>query len=190
MRTIATMPVLTWITWGMMALIAAGIGMTWSLRIRLRWLPSLLVTAVSAAGTLAGLYLFCLSARPVPANVTITSPSSGSHVIGNRLQVSGTVSLPNSRVTLVVRSEKDLRWWVQSVVKAEEETVGINKWSINAYVGSPTAGSGESFQIIALASGDGYLFRLITGRLLDEGASLKNVPLWEQSEPIVVRRVN
>lgn len=183
------MPLSTCITWALISLAVACVAALSSRRIRLRWLPSLLVAMLAAGATLALLYLFSSTARPTPVAVTIISPASGSVVTENRVRVTGKVSRPEARVTLVVRSETALKWWAQAVVTPERDEDGLWKWSINAHLGTREAGVDENFQIIALASADSWLFNLITGRAISENSTFTTIPLWEQSEPVVVRRM-
>lgn len=183
------MPLQTFITWVLIGLAVAALAARFSRLIRLRRLPSLFVTLLALCATLASLYLYSSIAKPSPVAVTITSPRSGHEVIENRVRVTGKVSTPESRVTLVVRSERDLRWWAQEVVSPERDKDGLWKWSIDAHLGTDEVGQNENFQIIALASADSSFFNLITGRVVSENSTFTTVPLWEQSEPIVVRRV-
>lgn len=182
------MPLVTWIIWLLVALAIGALAAAAARGIRLRWVPSLLVAAVAAGGALAGLYLWASAAKPTPVVVAIVEPKSMEQVEGARLRVSGTVSPSRARVTLLVRSERDLRWWAQSVVTSADAGGGVGSWSIDAHLGTREAGARENFQIVALASADGSLFNLLTGRAVSGNTTLTSVPLWEKSAPVVVRR--
>jgi hypothetical protein len=183
-----TIPPITWLTWLGIVSVVAALTILYSRRINLRWLPSLVLVTVVASGTLAGLYLIRSYVRPTPATVTVSGPML-TELTGTHLRLRGTVTPAQSRVTVVVRSETDQRWWVQSVVSAENDGSGAGRWAIDAVIGSAQEGNDENFQIVALASADSFAFNLITGRFLFKGNTLRNMPQWQQSEPIVVRRV-
>jgi hypothetical protein len=147
------------------------------------------VGAVGAGAAMLGLLvLLRLSTEPGSAVVSITSPRPSTHVEGYQLQVSGTVRPAHARVTLLVRSERDPRWWVQTVVhpRTIEGTTGL--WSIDARVGTATEGIQETFYIVALASSSTYWHDIVSGHDLTTGRRLLAVPAWSQSEPLTVWR--
>ena len=102
--------------------------------------------------------------------------------------IEGRVSPPDARVTVVVRSETDIRWWVQPVVTAERTDALTGHWSVRAHIGTPTEGRRQSFELVALASADSRLFDALTGRAFMSGTPQDNIPLWTQSEPVVIWR--
>src|SRR5215213_572078 len=147
-----TMFINTWIVYFILALLATVVTVIGSKKLRLREVPTLFLAVIVMGGTVGGLYLFSAYARPAPVTVTIVSPTDHSEFRGHRMQVMGIVSPPSSSVTLVVRSEKDLRWWVQDVVRVEKVEGSVGQWSIDAHIGSLKEGRRENFYIIALAS--------------------------------------
>jgi hypothetical protein len=145
------------------------------------------VGVLSCSAACAGLILFSVSWRPAVAVVKITDPPAFSMTGGYRLRVKGTVSPSAARVTLVVRSEKAIDWWVQQTASVDSNEAR-GTWTIDAFLGTPSQGSFQSFQVIALASPNPWLLDLLSGRCLMAGQRSKKVPDWSQSDPIVVRR--
>jgi hypothetical protein len=158
------------------------IGRIASLRIGLVWITSIGASLL----TLSALWLFSITSTPRPCQVTITSPPNGMEVHGPEITVTGTIAPTTARVTVVVRSETDVRWWVQEILDKRHHS---GDWSLTARIGTQQAGLGETYEIVALASDDSYLFNLFTGRFLYHGLRNSAMPLWNQSQLIVLRRV-
>lgn len=171
--------------WFALALAAGGLTFALARRLGLRRWPGAALALLGAGAGFASLYLFSTEAQPRKAVVTIRQPPNGTRVAGYRLRVEGVARPADSLVTLVVRSETDEHWWVQDVVRPDPQS-GL--WSIDAYLGTPTQGVRQSFTILALASADGTLFNLLTGRRLSRGMTWWTVPLWNRSPPQVVWR--
>jgi len=147
---------------------------------------SIAVTAL----TVMALRLIPLVLHPEPCTVSISSPQTGHMVDGYQVTVSGNVAPKTARVTVVVRSESDLRWWVQEIVHTENIDNSLGEWSLTAFLGTLDEGLNKNFELIALASNDSVIFNLATGRFLRQGLTLPVVPLWSQSDLVIVRRVS
>lgn len=159
---------------------------------RLRSVSRRMTAVVSAVAlTLAlGALVYCLRlSQPRQCSVAIIYPPTGTMVASSKLIVSGTVEPSSARVAVVVRSETDTHWWVQEIVRPSQHNDRAGKWSLTAHLGDRNAGTDENFQIIALASDDNVAFNLITGRFIRRGLELPVVPLWNQSNFVIVRRV-
>lgn len=147
---------------------------------------AVLITSFAAAVIIgAFLWLFSVISQPQPCKVSVTSPSSGTEIQGYQIDVSGKVDPPSAQVTVIVRSEKDIRWWVQDITKPQELS---GSWSLTAHIGKANEGQDETYELVALASNDSALFNLFTGRLLYKGLTLHQTPRWSQSELVLIRR--
>lgn len=177
-----------WTAWLVAALGVGGIAGTLSVRLRrpARWTVAVVLLAVAA--TIAGLTLYRDAAGQRRVQVSIDVPASGHTVEGYRLRIAGTVHPADAEVAVLVRSEIDDHWWVQPVVRADRTGDGPGRWSVNGYVGTARDGRGENFQLVALASADGRLFNLFTGRYLRRGYRLGTIPPWPMSDPVVIHR--
>jgi len=182
------MSLLNWIVWLALALSTALVFISVGLRLHFRRAVALFLGVVVLCGMLTSLFLISLHVRPAPVRAEITSPVSVQHVSGDQLMIEGRVSPPDARVTVVVRSETDTRWWVQSVVTAERIDALTGHWSVHAHIGTPEAGQRQSFELVALASANSRLFDALTGRAFISGTPQDKIPLWAQSEPVVVWR--
>lgn len=184
------MPVISWISWFATSIIVAIFAVAFSRKLKFKRFHAIIIATLAAVSVFGTLSIYRDYAKPTPVNVVITSPSTGARLEGYRVQVTGTVFPPDALVTVVIRSETDLKWWVQTIVKPEPiDDNKIGKWTINGYIGTDKAGINKNFYIIALASADNVLFNLLTGRTIAARTSLKNIPLWSQSEPVVIRRI-
>src|SRR5438105_3223301 len=110
------MPIATWIAWLMIALTFAGAVTVCSRLFRFRWYICCILGIITGISSMAALYLYRMNVRPTSAIVTIKSPENNVLIEGYSLRVVGTVNPPSAHVALIVRSETDLRWWVQSIV--------------------------------------------------------------------------
>ena len=108
---------------------------------------------------------------------------------GHHVQITGTVSPADARVTVAIRSEKDPMWWIHSIVRAKSPGSDTGKWSVTGYLGTPESGINENFHIIAIASADNWLLEILTGRSLKANRPTIHLPSWTPSIPVVVRRV-
>jgi len=183
------MAIYMWLSWFAIALVVgylvSGLGMA----IRLKKWPAFVLGLLGIGTAFTALAAFRASAHPATASVSITSPSSGTAINGYHLTVVGTANPPDCRITLVIRSETDFRWWVQSVIRPQHVQGQLGVWSISALIGTPNEGQFRNFHIIALASADSFWFNLLTGgRYLTPGQAPPSVPLWNQSSPVVIWR--
>lgn len=140
-----------------------------------------------------GIIIFCIwslyiyGIAPSPANIVISKPQSGYILHDTELYVEGIVSPAESTVVVMVRSESDNKWWIQSAIQPQEKINGIGKWTMKAYIGTKKEGINQTYNIIALASNDSPFFNFITGRALIS-TTYGSLPTWNKSEPIVVLR--
>ena len=87
-----------------------------------------------------------------PAAATITGAT-----IGYKVQVKGYVTNWNGQVYVVVKPINDRFWYIQP--PAPVEFVGSSRidWVGQAYLGTPSAGIGDSFMVFAVATSDRYV---------------------------------
>jgi len=142
---------------------------------------------VAAASMLFAIlsWVFLASTGPGTASVAINSPANGAEIAGYQHIVSGTVSDPNMIVHVVVRPLGPLDYWVQSPTTI----AGSGAWTVNAHLGEPTAGVGESFEIIAVAHKRSFLASLATGTRLSPGRYPSLPSNMNRSETVIVKRV-
>jgi hypothetical protein len=126
--------------------------------------------------------------QPDKVVVEIAVPRNGSLVEGASLSVSGIVRPSAARVTFVVRSERDTRWWTQEAARRTRVEQETGYWNGTVLLGTATEGRSDVFEIVALASSNSLFFDLLTGRYTSEGDRHETVPLWSQSTPVLVRR--
>ena len=146
------------------------------------------VLILSLAGVvITGAFLLIFSAisQPQPCKVMITSPKNETEIRGYQINVSGNVDPPPARVTVIVRSETDKKWWVQDIIRPKKPS---GSWSMNAQIGEENVGADETYEIVALASNDSRVFNIFTGRYLYKGLTLNQTPGWNQSELVIIRR--
>jgi len=105
------------------------------------------------------------SVKVTPIQIKIDAPQEGEKIDGYRYVVKGTVNDPNAGVYVVVRPLEPLDYWVQ-----ERPTVdATGNWQVNAYFGERSAGVGEGYEVIALATRENFLVTLVTGNFLRVG---------------------
>jgi hypothetical protein len=148
---------------------------------------SLFLSAIPGILIICIWYLFIYDITPSPVNIMITKPQSGYEQSDTELYVEGIVSPAESTVVVMVRSESDNKWWIQSAIQPQEKINGIGKWTMKAYIGTKKEGINQTYNIIALASNDSPFFNFITGRALIS-TIYGSLPTWNKSEPIVVLR--
>lgn len=175
----------TWAVTGL-ATVAAAISVGRLLRMSRIMLAVFAMLCVLAVVAVARLARTVVPAGPV--QVEITAPRNGLWVEGTSLSVEGIVRPAGARVTLVIRSERDPRWWVQPVVRPSRIADGVGYWTVKGSLGTKTEGIGQTFEVVALASLNNIIFDLLTGRYVTEGDFYHNVPLWSQTPPLVVWR--
>ena len=139
--------------------------------------------------TLIALVTYSRLSQSQQCNVAISYPKTGDTTSNFEYTISGIVKPKTARVTVVVRSERDTRWWVQEIVSAIAENDSVGKWSLKIFLGSKEVGTEQNYEIIALATNNSFLFNLMTGRFLYDGYTSAVVPLWNQSDLVIIRRV-
>jgi hypothetical protein len=177
--------VLSWsLTAGAVAVLVYAI----SRKVRLRRFPAAVGTLVCALLSLVVLQLYREFSLPRHAEIKITGLPDGRELRGNYLELHGTVQPPNARVTVLIHAESDPRWWVQQVVRPNQKAGDVGLWTIGGYFGTARAGHNETFYVIGLASANGVLPDLLTGRYLRQGQTYRSLPPWDQSSIRQVRR--
>jgi|GEM_PF-2087366 len=179
---------LSWITWIGFTLLTGSLWLIGSRLLRIKRTQVRLIAVLVIAGTWVGLNIFRETARTSTVTTIINSPRSGEQVEGYRIQVRGTVTPSSARVILIVRSEKDTRWWMQKSAETTAVNGDIGQWQTDVWLGTPTEGASLNYQIIAVSSADSPVFNLFTGRLIVEEKPYNHIPDWQQSKPKVVRR--
>lgn len=181
-------PIITLIIWFIISLVVFCVALViW--RSKFRWSTSVFLAMVVGGGTFGSLYIYQISVRPYNVTLTITTPFNGAKIKGDRVNIAGTVNPSQASVTVLIRSEKAIGWWVQSIVRPKNEKGPIGHWSIKGYLGTEHEGINENFYIIAIASADSLLFNLLTGRIVIANRFVENIPPWTLSDPVIVRRV-
>lgn len=183
------MYIITYILWLSLAFVLGFAVLIIARTCHLRWTPSFLLASLVAASLIAGLYIARSNFSPKSVKVTIESPKTNTKLKRHKIQISGTVFPANARVAVAIRSEKDPRWWIQSVIRPDRQDGDMGKWSINGYLGTPNAGKNENFYIVALASADNPFLAALTGHEIRKKGSVTRLPIWIQSPIVVIRRI-
>ena len=102
--------------------------------------------------------------------VTIGKPPD-SETEGVRFRVQGTVSDPNEQVEVLVHPMPTDFWWVQTRPAVD----GAGKWQTLVHLGTPTAGIGHAYEIIAVAAPKSKLKVGDTLEALPEAATKSNI---------------
>jgi hypothetical protein len=178
---------ITFVAWVAVTLIAFVCSMVVSRAVCIRSVFRWACALVIALATWSVLSVYAMVASPRSCRLTITSPPTGIETHGYNIRVVGTVKPHTARVTVAARSESDTRWWIQQIVEPSDSS-GI--WSLWVNVGTPTAGKGETFELIGLASNDNSAFNVLTGRYLRGGLAVSGTPRWNRSPLIVIRRLD
>lgn len=148
-----------------------------------------MVTTIASILTLVSLISYSKLAHPQPCTVVMQSPKPYDFIADSQLTITGTVRPSTARVTAVIRSERDTRWWVQELSSSTGCGDSVGEWSLRACLGTGQEGINEEYEIIALALNDGILFEVLTGRWLHVGLTSPTIPLWNQSQTLLVHRV-
>ncbi len=141
-------------------------------------------TALAAFFTLAA--TLWLSHRPSPKlDVEILSPTNGAEL--NELAlVEGKIAAPRADVWVVVHPLSTARWWVQSQPLVQRD----GRWQVQVHLGTPSAGNGQQFEILALATDESRFEKLLRDENLFMGQELDSIsPYFAKSNLITVRRL-
>lgn len=149
---------------------------------------ALLMSIASFGGTLG-----LRTIPPQPVVVTIDSPRSETTVDGITTVITGTISLAEARVTVLVHPRDSNRWWVQerpvvTITGSAENRIAT--WRTTIYLGTETRGKGEAFEVVAIGSQDSILFDILTERYVPVGAEITSLPELSQSNPVILYRSN
>ena len=88
----------------------------------------------------------------IPVIVTIDEPKDG-NAVSWRPVVSGSVSMPNARVWLVVHPLQTAQYWVQPRVTVMQD----GSWRTQAYIGEEHENVGQRFELMAVVEQSGNL---------------------------------
>jgi hypothetical protein len=149
------------------------------------WLLNLLTGVMAVVlGVLIGLFLLL----PVSAvSVTISEPANGA-TVSEFWTVRGQVSVPASRVVLVVRPVRTAEYWIQA-----KPTVGADgSWTAPARFGQNANGVGEDFEISAYAIHENVITASVNDLLVSPGSRFSSLPVRFDpgAPPITVKRAN
>lgn len=143
-----------------------------------------------AAGTILVILLVLIGTiwfanRPTPSiDLKILAPSDGSEC-ENKTIVQGKVSPSQSVVYVLVHPLSTNIWWVQNLPLVQND----GHWQTQVYLGEENVGIKESYEIIAVATNENYLMRLIRGSYLSLGQLGAIPPYFAKSNLIVVKRI-
>ncbi len=146
-----------------------------------------IIGVLAVVGSWSSLWIRSVTLTPVPCHVTVTSPSTGAILQSKNVEVNGNVKPASAIVTIAVRAESDTHWWIQDVVQPDPIS---GKWNIAVTLGTDTAGKGQAFELIALASTESVLSNALAGRYLYKGLRITDLPVWNRSSLILVTRAN
>ena len=77
------------------------------------------------------------------------------------------------------------QWWVQDVPLVQND----GRWNVNAYIGAETLGRGELFEILAVATNENWVLRLLRDARLAPAQRLATIPeAFARSNLVVVKR--
>lgn len=172
--------------WAGLAFLGGGAVFLLAERIGMRRRPTWAAGLLAAAAVLILLsILLRTSSEPRPVHLQILRPPNGLTIEGHKLRIEGTANPAGALVTVVIRAETAEGWWVQDLVRPDPVS---GRWSIEGFLGTPAEGGGENYSLVALASAEDPFTRFLLGRRLRAGMVVRTIPLWNQSEPVVVRR--
>jgi hypothetical protein len=180
----------TWmvLSWALTVSVVAVLVYAISIKVRLRRFPAAVGSLGCALLSLVLLQLYREFSLPQHAEIHMTGLPDGKELRGDYLELRGTVQPPDARVTVLIHAESDPRWWVQQVVRPNQKAGDVGLWTIGAYFGTPKAGHNEAFYVVGLASANGVLPDLLTGRYLRQGQTYGSLPPWDESSISLVRR--
>lgn len=140
---------------------------------------SVLAAVLILAGTI------WLATRPAPPiQLRIVTPSDGDDV-GLSTLVQGEVAPISSDVYVLVHPLSTDRWWVQNLPFVQND----GRWQVRVYTGTETEGIGELYEILAVATNENRLIRILRGDYPIPGQQLEAIPPYlAKSNLIVVRR--
>ncbi len=152
------------------AIVIGGVGYLLISKFRIGIRGGLITFIVSLVLTIVAWSLLA-SSEVTPLKVNITDPQDGRSV--TRLYLAkGTVSDPNSKVYVIVRTLRMSQLWVQQPPIVD----GGGNWQASVYFGNEMISSDERYEVIALATTDNFLVTWATGNLLSEGQELLSLP--------------
>ncbi|MGA2224807.1 MAG: hypothetical protein ABSH41_10235 [Syntrophobacteraceae bacterium] len=137
----------------------------------------------SAVMVLAGATWLSNSA-PSSIQTRIVAPQTQAQV-GQRALVEGEVSPILVHVYVLVHPLSSDRWWVQDLPLVQND----GHWQVKVYLGTENVGKGEEYEILAVATNESIVTRLLRGDYPAPGQQLKAIaPYFAKSNVIVVRR--
>jgi hypothetical protein len=147
----------------------------------------LIIIGSAFAAMIALLMLGWVSDWPPPdIRVVIDQPKDGAEV-GQRALVAGKSTPVPRAIYVLVRARSTTTWWVQDLPGID----GEGNWSVKAYFGTTGLGLGETFDIIAVATSENSLTRVLRGVNLSAGQQFSTlVPSLAKSSLVVVKRTH
>lgn len=124
--------------------------------------------------------------RPAPdIETVITEPNDGAEV-EERTVVKGKSTPIPEVVYVLVHPRSTNSWWVQDLPVVQR----TGDWSVDVSMGTASAGIGESFDIIALATNEGRLIRILRDVDLVTAQQLTTtIPSLSKSNLVTVKRI-
>jgi len=95
------------------------------------------------------------------------------------------VSSADAKVFVLVHPLATDTFWVQNIPQVSQD----RRWRVEAFFGTEAAGRGESFEILAVATNESQVLRILRGTNLTPGTRLPTVsPYLAKSQTVTVRR--
>jgi hypothetical protein len=140
----------------------------------------------ASAAVLALAIVTWLANWPAPAIETVINEPKDGAEVGQRTVVSGKTAPTPEIVYVLVHPRSTSTWWVQELPLVQRD----GKWSVDVYIGTASAGIGESFDIIAVATNDGWLMRILRDADLATAEQLSTmIPSLAKSNLVTVKRI-
>lgn len=161
------------------AVIVGAILYAWRASRRFAPAGSVLAAAIVLAVT------FWIATRPAPSiEVKIVDPPDGAEVYLSTL-VKGTVSTAHSEVYVLVHPLQTDSWWVQNKPFIQND----GHWQTIVYTGTASSGVAEPYEVVAIATDENRMTRILRGSDTAPGQQLKAIPpYFAKSNLIVLKR--
>lgn len=118
--------------------------------------------------------------------IKILQPNPQFETRSKILKVSGTVSVPNCHIYVLIHPAKTDLWYVQSLPKYVDSKP--QQWQVECYLGTNKKGLDDTYDIVALVSNGNLLLDILKNRYMYPGQRLKELPLLSKSNVVTVKR--
>lgn len=162
---------------------------------RRRYLVALASSIVLGVGAWAAGSLRFFPPSAVALSILPSQPQiSDSEVVVTEgtLEITVTSSPADARVWILVHPRNSDRWWVQEQPRKFEVDTTLDGavWRGEIILGTATRGIGESYEVIAVASRDPYVFDYLANRVIQPETELFRLPVLSRSDTLLIRRTN